>query len=219
MTRQREFGHGRALVVLLVSVSVTAAWVGVGQPHPGGRGGPALSLCVPIVVVGLLLWRQRSRRHNDRAADERLQLQLDRTCLPDVVLLCVLGTQWHGPAGQLASTVNVATGRADRQWFALASFADGSLVLMQRAPSGDLILDWMAPAEVAAAFRHRARRARATGRVSLAGRVRSWRSRARLVAEVEQALKRGDAEAAASTLGRADPQRGPGTQRPARWTP
>lgn len=218
MTRHRDVRRRWPLVVVLVSVPAML-WLEAGQPYPGGHGAFALGLCVPLVLVVFLVWRQRVRLRGDRAADERLQVLLDRTCLPDVELLCVIGTQWHGPAGQCADAVDVATGRSARQWFSLADFADGSLVLVRREPSGSRILDWIAPAEVAAAFRHRARRARVNGHGGLAGRVRSRRGRARLIAEVEQALKRGDAEAATWAPRRVYSRRRARAQRPMRWTP
>lgn len=148
-------------------------------------------------IAVLASWRHVVRLRRDRDAHERLQLLLDRTCPPDVSLLAVVASVWTTPAGQVADTVDVATGTSQRVWFPLACLPQGAFVLVRYQPDQVQMLDWMPPAEVQAAHRRRASR-RQQG--LLASR-RSRRGRRQLVAEVEHALRR------AGEVGPVDPSR------------
>ena len=148
----------------------------------------ALVRATPILatIAVLASWRHVVRLRRDRDAHERLQLLVDRTCVPDVHLLAVLASVWTTAAGQVADTVDVATGTSRRVWFPLACLPMGAFVLVQSQLDQVQMLDWMPPAEVKAAHRRRASRQQ---QGVLAGR-RSRRGRRQLVAEVEHALRR-----------------------------
>jgi hypothetical protein len=155
----------------------------------------ATPILATIAIVAS--WRHVVRLRRDRDAHERLALLLDRTCVPDVHLLAVVASVWTTPAGQVADTVDVATGTSQCVWFPLACLPQGAFVLVRSQPDQVLLLDWMPPAEVQAAHRRRASR-RQQG--SLARRL-SRRGRRQLVAEVEHALHR------AGGTGPVDPSR------------
>ena len=150
--------------------------------------------CLLALWLALGIWRRVQRPRRDRDAHDRLQLLLDRTCLPDVHLVAVVATEWVNPAGQAATTVDVKDGRAGCHWFPLACFPLGSLVLINQDATNPRMLDWMPPDEVQAAHRHRARHGRRRHR-QLAPRASSRRQSRRLVAEVEDALRRSSATA------------------------
>lgn len=149
----------------------------------------AILACAGIAVwAGLFVWQRDLRRREDRDAYEHLRLLRDRTCQPGVRLLAVIGTDWANPAGQAAVTVDVNTGRAGAEWFPLAMFAHGSMVLVSsEVGAAPRLHDWMPPGEVEAAHRHHLNEA---GRRRRAHRGRSWRRRRALIAEIEAVLRR-----------------------------
>lgn len=138
--------------------------------------------------ISSAVFRRVRRPRRDRDAHERLELLRDRTCLPDVTLVAVIGTEWASHGGQAASIVDVRTGLAGTQWFPLACFPPGSLILCCPGATGLQVLDWMPPAEVQAAHRHQAGRAHHGRRPPS---TRSWAhsSPRRLHAEIQHALR------------------------------
>ena len=179
--------HSRFVVGALLTTAGAAWTVTRAGPSPDTVAS-AFVRATPILaaIAVLASWRHVVRLRRDRDAHERLQLLLDRTCVPDVHLLAVVASAWTTPAGQVADTVDVATGMSQCVWFPLACLPRGAFVLVRSQPNQVLVLDWMPPAEVQAAHRRRASRQQ---QGVLAGR-RSRRGRRQLVAEVEHALRR-----------------------------
>lgn len=187
-TGTRAHGPRSLFVVGALLTTAGVAWTDTRAGPSPDTVASALVRATPILAAIAVLtgWRHVVRLRRDRDAHERLQLLLDRTCVPDVHLLAVVASVWTTPAGQVADTVDIATGTSQRVWFPLACLPQGAFVLVRSQPEQVLVLDWMPPAEVQAA--HRRRASRQQQRV-LAGR-RSRRGRRQLVAEVEHALRR-----------------------------
>ena len=184
MTRPRP--SGAASAGALVGWALTCAMVGGFTT----RTVAAILACAGMAAwAGLFLWPRDQRRRRDRDAYEHLQLLRDRTCQPAVRLLAVIGTDWANPAGQAAVTVEVNTGSVGKEWFAMAQFPHGSMVLLSSKGEARLLLDWMPPSEVQAAHRHRVSQARSS---SCAHRPRVRRRRRAFIAEVEALLRKAD---------------------------
>lgn len=152
--------------------------------------------------AGLFAWQRDQRRRRDCDAYEHLQLLRDRTVQPGVRLLAVVGTDWVNDAGQAAVTVEVSTGRTGAEWFPLAAFPHGSLVLVSAEVGAPRLLDWMPPQEVQAAHRNRRRQGRGS---SVAHRRGIRRRRRALIAEIETALRQPGAGTTPDTPTAANP--------------
>ena len=135
----------------VLAVAPSALWI---------RCSMAPALAISLIQLGRLTRAAMRQPQLDREADDRLQVLVDRTCLPDVHLVEVAATEQVSAAGQLANTIDLATGQGARLWFTQACFPPGSLVLVDDNHDTLRALDWMLPIEVQAAYRHRRRAAR-----------------------------------------------------------
>lgn len=197
--RTRQWSGWAAPAAALVGWGATCAVVG----RFTTRTVSALLGCAGIAAwAGLCAWHRDQRRRHDRDAYEHLQLLRDRTCQPAVRLLAVIGTDWANPAGQAAVTIDVNTGSAGTEWFPLAMFPHGSMVLVSGEVGAPRPLDWMPPSEVEAAHRNRRRQRR---RSSLAHRRGIRRRRRALIAEIETALRQPGAGTTPDTPTAANP--------------
>jgi hypothetical protein len=125
-------------------------------------GGFTVAVISAITLLALLLHRLRAVRirRRDREAHDRLQLLQSRTCTPGIDLLELSTTQWASMAGQFATGIDVATGAVVPVWLPQARIPEGSLILVRRDVHPHVLLDWMAPEEVKAAYRSRRRGSR-----------------------------------------------------------
>lgn len=197
--RTRQWSGWAAPAAALVGWAATCAVVGGFTT----RTVAAILACAGVAVwAGLFAWHRDQRRRHDRDAYEHLQLLRDRTCQPEVRLLAVIGTDWANPAGQAAVTIDVNTGSAGTEWFPLAAFPHGSMVLVSGEVGTPQLLDWMPPIEVEAAHRHHLNEGRRRRR---AHRGRSWCRRRALIAEIETALRQPGAGATPDTPTAANP--------------
>ena len=150
------------LLVLVIGAVIGAALFAWLRGHATE---PLLAMLgvLPLAAAGvaIALARDARVRRREREADDRLQLLVDRTCIPDITLLEVVDTQWASGAGQRATTVDVATGAAECMWLAQAHVAQGALILVLRAGQTVTVLDWMPPNELQAAYRYRSRKCQA----------------------------------------------------------
>lgn len=137
----------------------SAAILIAAPPLPGVRLATTPSLAIAVIQLVRLTRAALRQPQLDREADDRLQVLIHRTCLPDVHLVEVVATEQLSAAGQRAHTIDLAHGHATSVWFPQANFPTGSLVLIELQDTLR-VLDWMLPAEVEAAYGHRRRAAR-----------------------------------------------------------
>lgn len=128
--------------------------------------GRALLVGWLAAVMAALAWMMASAvraarepaRH--RRAFEHLEDLRVRSNLPDHMLLCVLGTVWSTPAGELISTVDVRSGVLADVWLAESSLPKGSYALVRVRGGIGLLVEAALPSVVQDAQHHgRARRA------------------------------------------------------------
>ena len=128
--------------------------------------GRALSIGWLAAVIAALAWlltsavRAARQPARHRRAFEHLEDLRVRSNLPDHALLCVLGTVWSTPAGELVNTVDVRSGVLADLWLTESSLPNGSYALIRFRGGTGLLAGAALPSVVHDAQHHgRARRA------------------------------------------------------------
>lgn len=162
----------------------------------------APALAIAVIQLGILTHAVVRRPARDREADDRVQVLVDRTCLPDIQLVEVHATEHVSAAGQRALTIDLATGHTRSLWFPQAHFPVGSLVLVEARADAVRPVDWMLTEELRAAYRHRSNRA--------SGRTRSTQVQERRFSrQVARAIPSSSGNAPSPRAGQPDLARTP----------
>lgn len=151
---------GRAVVARLVVLAIVSLWPAFLPPGTGGLV-PASALLIGwlAMVAAALTWlltgavRAALQPARDSRAAEHLQTLRDGAAEDHAHLLCIEQSLGRSPAGQRVMVSDVHDGTTVDVWLSEAALPTGAFALVVLNRGAGRLVDWMGPAEVAAARR------------------------------------------------------------------